>query len=190
MSFVLNPRKSHREQLLAMVNFHNQATIGTPLTIANTLLSNKTVVDAQTGATSVRLTNSKYANDIVDITYTRLSLADFVSMELDDQSPNYDFGWYTPDTWVPETSPGAAVAALKAAASRQNVDLDLSADSVEAIRVFDDVLNRYKLVITINSFVWQETVEYVMPRHFSEEITVTNLNGLTFTPITAESVVD
>lgn len=189
-AYVLNPRRSHREQLLSMVNFYNQSTIGTPLTLANTILENLAVVDPETGATSVRLKNSTYTNDVVDISYFRLKASDFVQMVADDQDPNYDFAWYTPDTWDPETSPGQAVTAFKAAATRQNVDMDLSADSVVASRTFDEVLNRYKLVFTISSYVWQDTVEYVMPRHFSEEITVQELNGINYTAINPDNVVD
>lgn len=185
MSYLLNPRKSHRAELLAMVSHYNQATIGAPLTIANTQLAEKTIVDASTGATSVKLINSEFPTDTTVVNYFRLPLAEVVSMD----EELGDFDWYAPDTWAPETSPAAAAAAIKAAAKRQNVDLDTSADTVSVTREWDETLNRFKLIVTVESFVWRESAVYVMPRHFSEEITVTNLNGLVFTPISIESVV-
>lgn len=185
-AYILNPRASHRQQLLNMVNHYNQSSVGTPLTLASTTLSNLSVLDAATGKTGVRLVNTPVPSDFVDVDYFRLQLSFIVDM---DEAAG-DFTWYEPDLWDAETSPAAAVAALKAAAVRQKVDLDQGADSVQASRVFDAELNRYKLQFAITSYVWQPAVEYVMPRHFSEEITVTELNGFVYEPIAAASVVE
>lgn len=185
-AYILNPRDSHRQQMLNMVNHYNQSSVGTPLLLSNTTLTNLAEKDAATGKTGVRLVNTPYPNDFVDVDYFRLQLSFIVDMDEDAG----DFSWYTPDEWDADSSPAQAVTALKAAAVRQKVDLDQGADSVQASRVFDSELNRYKLQFAINSYVWQPAVEYVMPRHFSEEITVTDLNGFVFEPIAAASVVD
>jgi hypothetical protein len=172
-AYILNPRDSHRQQMLNMVNHYNQSSVGTPLLLSNTTLTNLAEKDAATGKTGVRLVNTPYPTDFVDVDYFRLQLSFIVDMDEDAG----DFSWYTPDEWDADSSPAQAVTALKAAAVRQKVDLDQGADSVQASRVFD-------------SYVWQPAVEYVMPRHFSEEITVTDLNGFVFEPIAAASVVD
>lgn len=185
-AYILNPRDSHRQQMLNMVNHYNQSSVGTPLLLTNTTLNQPVETDADTGKTDLRLVNTPYPNDFVDVDYFRLQLSFIVDMDEDEG----DFSWYTPDNWDADTSPALAVTALKAAAVRQKVDLDQGTDSVQASRVFDGELNRYKLQFAIASYVWQPAVEYVMPRHFSEEITVTNLNGFVFEAIAVESVID
>ena len=183
MAFKLNPVASHRSQLLAMVNHFNQSTIGTPLTLSNTVLG--AYEDVAEGKTKVRLFNEAFqADDFVDVTYTRLNLSDYVDMS----EANGDFSWYTPDEWSSETSPAEARDAFIAAATRAGIDLSEGADSVSASRHFDDTLNRFILTLTVDSYVWSETVSYAMPRHFSEEISVFDLNGINYTPISAASV--
>jgi hypothetical protein len=183
MAFKLNPTASHRLQLLAMVNHFNQSTIGTPLTLSNTVLG--AYESADEGKTKVRLFNEAFqADDFVDVTYTRLDLSEYVDMS----EANGDFGWYTPDEWDAETSPTVAKNAFLAAAQRAGIDLIEGADSVSASRHFDETLNRFILTLTIDSYVWSDSVSFAMPRHFSEDITVFDLNGINYTPISAASV--
>lgn len=188
--YALNPVNSHREELLEMVNYVNQATIGTPLTLATVNIGERSTYENYDVPgpvkTAVTLTNSKYPTDQRGITYNRLPLSAFMEMTVEAG----DFNWYAPDEWVPETSPGQAVTAMKAAALRAGIDLEQQADSVTASRAFDEVKNRYVITYTVSSYVWEDTFEVTLPRHFSEEITVTDLNGLYFSPIPAESIVD
>lgn len=185
--YALNPTNSHRQELLEMVNFVNQSTIGTPLTLSSVNIGDRSEQDVEgVMKTAVTLTNAQYANDFQGITYNRLALDAFMEMTVDAG----DFDWYAPDEWVPESSPGQAVTAMKAAALRAGIDLDQQADSVTASRAFSEVKNRYVLTFTVASYVWKDTYAVIMPRHFSEEITVTDLNGLYFSPIAADSVID
>lgn len=184
----VNPQLSHRAELLRMISDVNQATIGTSLTIANTLLGARSEVDVDgTMKTAVELTDSTFSNDKCTVNYNRLALVDYIPEMTADAG---DFDWYAPDEWVPETSPAQAVEAFKVAVERAGISFDNQFDSVTVTRRFDDPRNRFVLDYAISSFVWKDTFTAVMPRHFSEEITVTDLDGLYFTPIAAASVVE
>lgn len=183
-AYIVNLGTPHRQSLLELINHDNAATIGTPLTVAEYSLSeNVKQGDESYNAT---VTNKAYTADQVTVNYTKLAIGDFVTMA----EATDDFDWYAPDNWEEATSVPQALAAFKAACIRDGVNPDAAFDTIEITRTFDAPSNHYMLNITVSSFVWKETVSYQMPKHFSEVIDVTDMNGFVFTPIAAESVVD
>lgn len=183
-AYIVNLGTPHRQSLLELINHDNSATIGAPLTVAEFALSdNAKQGDESYNAT---VTNKAYTADQVTVNYTKLAIGDFVTMtEAAD-----DFDWYAPDNWDEVTSVPQALAAFKAACVRDGVNPDAAFDSIDITRSFDSTKNHYMLDITVSSFVWKETVSFQMPKHFSEVIEVTDMNGFVFSPIAVESVVD
>ena len=181
--YQINLGRLHRDSLLGLINHDNAATIITPLTTAEVELSANTKLED--GNYTALVTNKAYTSDTVTVTYTKLSLGDFVTMTVD----GGDFDWYAPDDWNDATSVPAALASFKAAALRDGVNPDAAFDSITITRRFDEVSNHFMLIVTVSSYVWKEVVEFQMPKHFSEVIDVTDMNGFTFTPIALESVI-
>ncbi len=183
-AYIVNLGTPHRQSLLELINNDNAATIGAPLTVAEYALSDNAVQGDESYNATV--TNKDYTADQVTVNYTKLAIGDFVTMtEAAD-----DFDWYAPDNWEEATSVPQALASFKAACIRDGVNPDAAFDSIDITRTFDSAKNHYMLNITVSSFVWKETVSYQMPKHFSEVIDVTDMNGFIFSPIAVESVVD
>lgn len=183
-AYIVNLGTAHRQSLLELINHDNAATIGAPLTVAEYALSdNAKQGDESYNAT---VTNKAYTADQVTVNYTKLAIGDFVTMT----EAGDDFDWYAPDNWEEATSVPQALAAFKAACVRDGVNPDAAFDSIDITRSFDSAKNHFMLDITVSSFVWKETVSFQMPKHFSEVIEVTDMNGFIFSPIAVESVVD
>lgn len=182
-AFKVNFATGHAESLLALINHDNAATIVAPLDLAGYALSNQAKQEDESYTTLV--TNKDYTADTVEVNYTKLAIADFISMT----EAGDDFDWYKPDDWDESTHVSFAIEAFKAAATRDGVDPAKAFDNISVVRTFDDSLNRFVLTFTVESFVWKETVEFVMPRHFSEEIVERDLVGFVFTPIDPAAVV-
>lgn len=183
-AYIVNLGTPHRQSLLELINHDNAATIGAPLTVAEYSLSDN--ADQGDGTYNATVTNKAYTADQVTVNYTKLAIGDFVTMtEAQD-----DFDWYVPDVWNDAEDIPEALAAFKAACIRDGINPDAAFDSIEVTRSFDTPSNHYMLNITVSSFVWKETVSFQMPKHFSEVIDVTDMNGFVFSPIAAESVVD
>lgn len=183
-AYIVNLGTPHRQSLLELINHDNAATIGAPLTVAEFSLSDNAVQGDESYNATV--TNKAYTADQVTVNYTKLAIGDFVTMT----EAGDDFDWYAPDNWEEATSVPQALASFKAACIRDGVNPDAAFDSIEVTRTFDSAKNHYMLNITVSSFVWKETVSYQMPKHFSEVIEVTDMNGFIFSPIAVESVVD
>lgn len=184
MSYNTNLGAPHRQELLNLINHDNAATIGDPLKVEGYGLSENTLLES--GSYSAKVTNKSYTADTVVVEYTKLALGDFVTMTVD----GGDFDWYTPDDWDDATSIPAAIAAFKAAAVRDGINPDAAFDSITVSRAFSEVANRFIMTVTVESFVWKETVAFEMPKHFSEVIEVTDLAGFVFSPIAVEAVVE
>ena len=183
-AYIVNLGKAHRQSLLELINHDNAATIGAPLTVAEFALSDN--VKQGDESYNATVTNKSYTADQVVVNYNKLAMGDFISMtEAAD-----DFDWYVPDTWDEAVDVPKAIAAFKAACLRDGVNPDAAFDTIEVSRTFDAPSNHYQLNITVSSFVWKETVSYQMPKHFSEVIDVTDMNGFVFAPIAVDAVVD
>lgn len=188
-NYVLDMTKAHRQSFIELVNHDNVSTVGTALTLESVLLvGEREVLPAEEipREYAVTLQNANYAPDTVEVYFNKVALADVTDMSLE----NGDFDWYAPDDWEAGTSPALAVAAFKAAALRDGVDLDAAADSVSVTRRLDGVSNRYFLDFEVVSMVFKPTISIQMPKHFSETITTTKLNGFIYSPIPVESVVE
>ena len=192
MAYVLDMTKAHKQSFIELVNSDNAATIQTPLTLAAVLIKNERVVDkAGEGIDrgfAVTLENAAYAPDTVEVFWNKVELADVMQMIIS-EDPSNDFNWYTPDNWDDQTSPADAIAAFKAAATRAGIDPDSTMENIGVTRRFDNTANRYFLDFTLTSMVFDHTVSFRMPRHFSEEVSVTKLNGFAYSPIQAADVV-
>lgn len=186
--YKLDPTKPHRQSLIELVNNDNAATIGTALTLADVNLINHRVVASEEAIArthAVTLQNAKYAADTVEVFFNKIKLTDMVTMEASDFQ-----GWYDPDTWDDATSPAAAIAAFKAAATRAGVDADAVLENLAITRIKNEQENRFYIHLELDSFVFFTGAEYVMPKHFSEEVTVFDLNGFIYDPIAPEAVVE
>lgn len=183
-AYIVNLGTPHRQSLLELINHDNAATIGAPLTVEKFSLSDNAVQGDE--SYNALVTNKEYTADQVTVNYTKLAIGDFVTMT----EAGDDFDWYAPDNWEEATSVPQALASFKAACIRDGVNPDAAFDSIEVARSFDSAKNHFMLNITVSSFVWKETVSFQMPKHFSEVIDVTDMNGFIFSPIAVESVVD
>lgn len=186
--YVLDLTKPHRQSMIELVNNDNVATIGTDLTLTNTNLINPRAVAVEEGVPrshAVTLQNAAYAADTVEVFYNKIALTDCMTMPA-----SYFDGWYDPDTWDEGTSPAAALAALTQAATDAGVTLANVLESLVITRVHNAQENRYYLHLEFDSFVFNTGAEFIMPKHFSETVTVTNLGGFIYDPIAPESVTE
>lgn len=191
--YKLNLAANHVNSLLGLINYDNSATIVTPLTIEEVSLT-ADGFNAEDRAL-VTIAKKSYPADTVQVNYTKLNLGDFVEMHLDGDingpgTTGGDFGWYKPDEWEDATHKPLAIAAFKVAAAREGIDIDAATASVTVERSFDEEANRFFLEFTVVSYVWHEKVSFGMPKHFSEVVTVQDLNGFYFEPISADAVVE
>lgn len=188
-NYVLDMTKAHKQSFIELVNHDNVLTVGTELTLADVLLvDEREVLPAEDipREFAVTLQNANYAPDTVEVYFNKVALADVTAMTLEDG----DFDWYAPDEWDPGTSVTAAVAAFKAAALRDGIDLDAAAESVSVTRRLDGSSNRYFLDFVVESMVFKADYSVQMPKHFSETITTTKLNGFIYSPIQEADVVE
>lgn len=188
--YVLDMTKPHRQSLIELVNNDNAATIGTPLTLADVVLKGERAVD-KVGESidrefAVTLENAKYAADVVEVYFNKVELADVMTMTIDDG----DFDWYVPDEWDLAVDGPEAIAAFKVAATRATIDADAALEGLTVDRSFNAEQNRYFLDFSLTSFVFHDAVSFQMPKHFSEIITVTELNGFIYSPIQPGDVVE
>lgn len=191
MAYVLDMTKAHKQSFIELVNFDNAATVQTPLTLSSVLLKNERVVAPAENIPrgfAVTLENAAYAPDTVEVYWNKIQLTDVMEMIISDAGAN-DFDWYAPDNWDEATSPADAIAAFRAAAARAGIDSVAAMENLAVTRRFDNTENRYFLDFTLTSMVFDSTTTFRMPRHFSEEITVTKLNGFVYSPIQAADVV-
>lgn len=186
--YILDMTKPHKQSMIELVNNDNVATIGTALTVADINFTGERVVAVEEGIArefAVTLENANYALDKVEVFWNKVAIGDVVTMTADDFQ-----SWYDPDTWADNTSPAAAIAAFKVAALRAGVDADQAMENIVATREHDSTLNVYNLKLTVTSMVFKADVLFRMPKHFSELVTVTELNGFIYSPIAPEAVVE
>lgn len=191
-NYILDMTKAHRTSFIELVNHDNAATVGEPLTLANTLLQGEAAVVPEDNVQrefKVTLVNAGYAPDTVEVFWNKVKLEDVMEMIISEGADN-DFDWYKPDTWDDDTSPADAIAAFKSAAIRDGIDPEAALEGLTVTRIFNAEENRYYLEYSLTSMVFHSTALFRMPRHFSEEITVTNLNGFVYSPIQPEDVVE
>lgn len=188
--YVLDMTKAHKQSFIELVNNDNVSTIGTNLTLADVNFIDEREVDPVAEPTiargfAVTLENSKYAKDKVEVYWNRLALGDVVTMEASDFQ-----SWYDPDTWADETSPVLALPALAAAAARANVDIAQAMECLTIAREYNSTENYYYMRVVGISMVFVVDTLFRMPKHFSEIVTVTELNGFIYSPIAPEAVVE
>lgn len=189
--YVLDMTKPHRQSFIELVNNDNVATIGSNLTLADVILKGERELAGQeltdiARSHALTLENANYAADFVEVFFNKIQLADVMSMTEDDG----DFDWYAPDDWDPATSPAQALAAFKAAAVRAGVDPETAMENIAVDRYMKAEENSYYLTVTVTSLVFHGTVEFRMPKHFSEVVTKKDLNGFIYSPILVEDVVE
>jgi len=172
--YILDMTKNDQQSFIELVNNDNAATIGEALTLEGVNLVNERPVLEAEGIPR------QFA-----LFFNKVKLEDVVTMS----SEAGDFNWYDPDTWEDATSPAQAVTAFKAAAVRAGMDPEAILHDVVATREYDNELNRYYLVIATTSMVFHTGAKFQMPKHFSETVTVTELNGFIYEPIKPEDVV-
>lgn len=184
--YILNMTKAHAESMIELINHDNQATIGEPLTLAKyNLIKLRPVVDgdqlSEPRTHAVTVQNKKVESDTVEVYYNKISLTDVVNMT----SADKDYDWYDPDTWVPESSPALAIAALKKACTRFNVDAEKALGEITVERKHNSATNHFDLVFNFDSYVFKTGAAFQMPKHFSESISVKDLVGFIYEPIKA-----
>lgn len=186
--YILDMTKPDQQSFIELVNNDNAATIGEPLTLEGVNLVNERPVLEAEGIPrqfAVTVENKAYVKDKTELFFNKVKLEDVVTMSAEAG----DFNWYDPDTWDEATSPAQAVTAFKAAAVRAGVGADVVLHDIAAVREYDNELNRYYLVIATKSMVFHTGAKFQMPKHFSETVTVTELNGFIYEPIKPEDVV-
>lgn len=188
--YVLDMTQAHKQSFIDLVNNDNVSTIGNPLTLADVNFIGESAVDPVAEPTiargfAVTLENAKYAKDKVEVYWNKLALGDVVTMEASDFQ-----SWYDPDTWVAETSPALALPALAAAAARANVDIAQAMEGLTITREYNSTENYYYMRVVGTSMVFVVDTLFRMPKHFSEIVTVTELNGFIYSPIAPEAVVE
>ncbi len=180
--YKLDMTKPHKVSMLELVNHDNAATIGTALTIENTnLISPREVQESESIARThaVTLQNKAIEKDTVEVFYNKINLNDVVTMTQE----GGDFNWYDPDTWDDSTSPAKAIEAFKAAATKAGVDASVAMDNITVTRALNEVENHYYLTFSYESMVFITGAKFKMPKHLSEVITVTDLNGFIYEPL-------
>lgn len=192
MAYPLDLTKAHRQSFIELVNHDNAGTIGNPLELKDVLLKGERKVDREAEGIerdhAITLENAEYAPDTVEVYFNKIKLQDVVDMVISEDPGLNDFNWYQPDEWVAE-SPAQAIEALKAAAQRAGVAIDATTDNIAVERFMDDVDNHYYLRFTFGSLVFKNEATFRLPRFFSEEVSVTALDGFNFSPIQPEDVV-
>ena len=187
MAYLVHLKNPHRNELIGLVNWNNNATIGENLSLVNLNLINPRATvpeDNVTRAYAVTLQNKAYPADIVEVYYNKIALTDIMTMVATD----FD-GWYDPDTWEDGTHKAAALSAFAAAALRANIDTTQILESLDVERIYKAEENRYYLKFSFTSFVLETGAEFVMPKHFSETVTNAELAGFIYSPIQANAVV-
>lgn len=189
--YKLDMTKPHAQSLVELINHDNAATIGAALTLEVVEFTNERKIPAEEQAQHPRqygitVQNKKVAKDKVEVFFNKVILTDVVSMT----SAGGDFGWYSPDTWNDQTSPAQAIEAFKAACTRDGVNADNALGQVSVTRTFDEAKNHYNLTFSFASHVFETDAVFVMPKHFSEIITVKDLVGFIYEPIKPEEVVE
>lgn len=169
MAYVLNHNTPHKQALIELINLDNVATIVEPFTDLTIDLTSPVASDLKWAVTVSRKSNPL---DKVTVTYTKLKLADHVTMD----EENLDFAWYEEASWDSLVDEDA-IAAFKAAAERATLNPAVAFDSV-AVRFEDDGVK--KMHIDVVSYIWEKTVTFVLPvpvTPLTEEVPVTELNG-------------
>lgn len=188
--YVLDMTKAHKLSFIELVNNDNAATIGTALTLTDVNFVGERSVDPVAEPTiarefAVTLQNSKYAADTVEVYWNKIALADVMSM------PAEVFqSWYDPDTWDDTTSPALGLAAFQAAAVRASINPALAMEDLVIARHFDSDLNKYFMDVSLTSMVFKAAAAFAMPKHFSETVTIFELNGFIYSPIDPAAVVE
>lgn len=170
MSYVLNHNTPHKQALIELINHDNSATIVEPFTDLTVDLSAPVASGLRW---KVTVSRKSKPTDKVDITYKKLVLADYVTMD----EANNDFAWYDEANWGTLVE-ADAIAAFKAAAVRATLNPNVAFDSV-AVR-FEDDLGTKKVHFDVVSYVWETTVTYVLPvpaPAMNEEVTNTEPDG-------------
>lgn len=190
--YVLNLTKAHAESMIELINNDNASTVVTPLTLAAyDLINLRPTVPADNLSAprthAVTVQNKKVPTDTVELFYNKVSITDIVTMT----SAGGDFDWYDPDTWSDSTSPTQAIAAFKTACTRAGANPDnILGNPITVTRALNQSTNHYELTFSFESFVVKTGAVFVMPKHFSETVTVTDLVGFIYQPIAPESVVE
>ena len=187
MAYLVNLKNPHRNELIGLVNWDNSATIGENLSLVNLNLINPRATvpeDNVNRAYAVTLQNKAYPADTVEVYHNKIALTDVMSMVATD----FD-GWYDPDTWSNDTHIFAALDAFAAAALRANIDTTQILEDLDVVRIYKAEENRYYLKFTFTSFALESGAEFVMPKHFSETVTNSDLAGFIYSPIQAAAVV-
>jgi hypothetical protein len=188
--YVLDMTQAHKQSFIELVNNDNVTTIGSNLTLDDVNFVGERAVDpvAEAGIPrgfAVTLENSQYPKDKVTVFWNKLALGDVVTMQATDFQ-----SWYDPDTWNAETSPADALPAFAAAALRANVDVNVAMENLVFTREYNSTENYYYMRVAGTSMVFVVDTLYRMPKHFSEIVTVTELNGFIYSPIAPEAVVE
>lgn len=184
--YVLDMTQVHKQSFIELVNNDN----GTNLTLDAVYFTDERAVDPVAEPTiarshAVTLQNSKYANDRVEVYWNKLALGDVVTMEASDFQ-----SWYDPDTWDAILSPASALPAFADAALRANVDVNVAMENLTFTREYNSTENYYYMRVVGTSMVFDVDTLFRMPKHFSEIVTVTELNGFIYSPIAPEAVVE
>ena len=188
--YVLDMTQAHKQSFIELVNNDNITTIGSNLALDDVNFVGERLVDHVAEPTiarnyAVTLENSKYAKDKVEVYWNKLALGDVVTMEASDFQD-----WYDPDTWNVETSPADALPAFAAAALRADVDVNVAMENLVFTREYNSTENYYYMRVVGTSMVFVVDTLFRMPKHFSEIVTVTELNGFIYSPIAPEAVVE
>lgn len=193
MAYILDATKAHKQSFIELVNSDNAGTIQAPLTLTSTLLVNEKVLGDDLATSTgreygVTLQNAKYAADVVDVYFNKIALPDLVELRASQDAAESDFNWYDADVWT-EDSPAQAIAKLKERAALVGIDTDNAMENISVTREFNETDNHYYLNFAFTSMVFKTGALFQMPRQFSDEVTVTALDGFAYEPIAAEDVV-
>lgn len=188
MPYMVDLTAYHKQSFIDLVNFDNSGTIGAALTLANTnLISERAVDKVGEGIDrdyAITLENVAYPADNVEVYWNKIGTEEVTTMT----QAGGDLDWYNPE-WVPGTSEGDAVAAYKAALTRDGVDWNQTLEGISVVRTHNVVENRYYLEFSHTSMVFKETATFELPGLFADNLTNTDLNGFIYSAIQPEDVV-
>ena len=75
-------------------------------------------------------------------------------------------------------------------AKDHGIDPEVAMEAIAVTRHYDGDLNKYFLDIALTSMVFKASASFAMPKHFSETVTIFELNGFIYSPIDPAAVVE
>jgi hypothetical protein len=178
MTFIITRTRTHQQSLLDLVNYANDDTIDTPLTVANTGITKRG--ELYSGVYGLRLTNLSKEDDTVDVQHTKIQLGDILLFS------KADLSWFNPLN-VPSSNrvwDNAAQAMVENAIAKMGFNISKIFTPPNACFVtYNTDESGWFITFRCDSFVFEEVFLYRLPHYFGEFVTNKDLVGFQFNPV-------